>query len=733
MYTQCPECNLTFRVSAGVLKKAAGKVRCGGCGATFNALMYLSESRPGEQPGLVSPGAPPELEAEPLADPDATPPPTAVSPEQNRELLESLKRLDESDVRIEDTGIEWRILSEDGNEDIDEVLDADATPIDEDLSGDSSGTRLDASDVFDEAASEMRFDDNTGLPDDFDHDAPAPARATEPDPEPVLSHTDTHIDIAFGDAEEWESLLDELAGEQEALTAAEPVPDEPQASEAVYPEDAPADPPASAGDVGPGDDLENELAEMDALLADAVPGAANEIETALEETERELKDSTIEEDLMAAAFESERLRLEVEEAREAAEAELELPADQNDAQGVPLGDDLEIALDPDDSIALDLDALSEDDEGIAAAFKAANEDSGEHAVDEDLSDAEAEALDELEELEELDEPEGLEELDEPEEVILEEPAALDVPEPTEEEETINRMIDEELLAVAHTDDTGQLSTIKLDEDESAEPPEAAEADTSEDEENEQTGSAVAFDIPEELANIDGGETIVMEGESIVDGSEIELHDTVARQAAEKTDAEIAELREALQKQAEAETESSDTWLDPRRMRVAVIALAVLLVVQGLHFSRTALATMPGIGDAIKPIYSAIGMPITPSWDITGWQVEASDAKGGPGVDGEDEAITIVSRVRNRSSQPLPHPLMSVSLVDRYVEPVGNRVFEPADYLLEGVQPQAFVAPGQTFNASMTIRSSNPDIYSYQLSLCYRQANSRLRCAIGAFE
>ena len=43
MYTQCPDCNTAFRVTAEVLKQAAGKVRCGSCKHAFNALEYLSE------------------------------------------------------------------------------------------------------------------------------------------------------------------------------------------------------------------------------------------------------------------------------------------------------------------------------------------------------------------------------------------------------------------------------------------------------------------------------------------------------------------------------------------------------------------------------------------------------------------------------------------------------------------------------------------------------------------
>ena len=59
MYTQCPDCSLIFRVTADVLKQAAGMVRCGGCSNTFNALEYLSESQPGTEPRGAPPGAPP--------------------------------------------------------------------------------------------------------------------------------------------------------------------------------------------------------------------------------------------------------------------------------------------------------------------------------------------------------------------------------------------------------------------------------------------------------------------------------------------------------------------------------------------------------------------------------------------------------------------------------------------------------------------------------------------------
>ncbi len=43
MYTQCPECETTFKLGADDLRRAKGKVRCGDCNAVFNALDYLAE------------------------------------------------------------------------------------------------------------------------------------------------------------------------------------------------------------------------------------------------------------------------------------------------------------------------------------------------------------------------------------------------------------------------------------------------------------------------------------------------------------------------------------------------------------------------------------------------------------------------------------------------------------------------------------------------------------------
>jgi predicted Zn finger-like uncharacterized protein len=46
MYSQCPDCQTRFRVSAEALRIARGTVRCGRCGSAFDALERLSDSIP---------------------------------------------------------------------------------------------------------------------------------------------------------------------------------------------------------------------------------------------------------------------------------------------------------------------------------------------------------------------------------------------------------------------------------------------------------------------------------------------------------------------------------------------------------------------------------------------------------------------------------------------------------------------------------------------------------------
>jgi predicted Zn finger-like uncharacterized protein len=88
LFTRCPECETTFRVTDETLKKANGQVRCGRCASVFNAYAELHDPSaknfepeapktraPGEEPGAPPP---PALAAPPATPEAATPAPSKL-------------------------------------------------------------------------------------------------------------------------------------------------------------------------------------------------------------------------------------------------------------------------------------------------------------------------------------------------------------------------------------------------------------------------------------------------------------------------------------------------------------------------------------------------------------------------------------------------------------------------------------------------------------------------------
>jgi len=63
VYTRCPACQAAYELHASLVAQAAGVVRCGNCGKTFNSLSELFEQRPdeGAEP-LRGSGMPPMLD-----------------------------------------------------------------------------------------------------------------------------------------------------------------------------------------------------------------------------------------------------------------------------------------------------------------------------------------------------------------------------------------------------------------------------------------------------------------------------------------------------------------------------------------------------------------------------------------------------------------------------------------------------------------------------------------------
>jgi len=271
-------------------------------------------------------------------------------------------------------------------------------------------------------ADEMRFDDNTPLPDDFDLDVESPQISTQVPLSSVPSHADddresAQADLAFGDPGEWEDLLGEVEESEAGSSTDEPEVDRWADLEAEEEEknariesevknDA-AEPPEAAAV-----ETTEKPPDMDtqfAIQAEAMGIDLSGIHEAGDEDE-EASDTSIEEDLIAAAFESETAEKQQEESiSEEVEDELDIPEMTKEEMTLNMMIDQEL-----------LNVAVKDEDGVASTMikrQLSAKDIEEVVVDENTDEEPAEepAEEPVEEPDEEPNEEPVEEPDEPEE------------------------------------------------------------------------------------------------------------------------------------------------------------------------------------------------------------------------------------------------------------------------------------------------------------------------------
>ena len=733
MYTQCPDCSTAFRVTAAVLKQAAGKVRCGGCGNAFNALEFLSETMP-EQAATGEPDSPvPELTAE--SNQSGNGGSISISAEQNAELMKTLDELEGPDIRIEDTGVEWRVLDEDELSDtaVDELLDESPTPVDQFLT--KTPSAVEAGEIFEESANafaqtpvdELRFDDNTPLPDDFDlddessylpespeQDQSALEASGDAEAELLDDSEDTEVDIDLGEPEEWADIL----GEFDELSESDPAAlDAGQAAVEDADEPLDVDTQFALQAEAMGIDLSGihqaPAHEPNDAAAQSVDDEDQEPDDELDErVELEPGDEPGEE---AELDRDDKLDEEVElDHGDEPDEEVELDLDDEPDEEV----ELDLDDEPDEEVELEVDEEPGEEAEPALDMEAEDEATEGHAVDEEADEEKvplefgtiSAAMAELEEQSNVFDEDFFDDAHELELELDDEVGDQDesdlaagretdfvIPPQSEEEQTLNLLIDEDLLSLAVEDDDGFASTIVVAE---------------EDLDSMDTGERERLSMEPHVSS--DFESIVLEGEFVHSAL-----DTEKREADKAAAAEFAERAQAA-RDAEAATPASGRSVG---MTAAIVALTVLILGQAMHQSREALATIPAVNSVLGPVYRAIGKPLSPAWDVTGWTFEATQPK----PDENNEQLTVLSRIGNRSDDPLPYPLINVALIDRFEETIGSHTLDAVDYLADDLDPGALVQPGDTFTAVISIPSPAENATGYKLKVCYRLSAGRLRC------
>jgi len=651
MFTQCPDCQTTFRVSAAVLQQADGRVRCGGCSNAFNALEHLLNDD-----GSAATSA------------DST-------SDQNKQLLETLEKLAGPEVLIEDTGVEWRVLEQpEGGDESDPdatgslrfVLEGDdenekpamlsrQDDVPRPVSDTQESLDLPETDPPKQGPGERRYDDDTILPDDFGEEddldelpflqkPEAPKRragdrdAIQETPE----FDDAQVDLALGDPDEWEELLDEVANEDESEVSIE----------------------ASAEQDDSAADVENPVAE---------------------EPPEEDMPSDIDTQFLLQAEE----------------------------MGLDTGSHQIIEED--------------DDEDIDAFLASASEEVEEDDLDEtDIGDPDAEIDDE--EKEDL----SIEEARPPEEDADDRGEEAD--EKTDQPDLESTGEFEAKIAEAEKALAGEEDEDAADDKEADEPVEleleGAQADSSSADDEDAFASAIRggkdvsklFDEGSHLV-----ETIIMEGDVVGDAIEAQREQAAQASGTFENPGPLEDTYSLSRGKLRGGRRASDPA--SYTVMASVVVLILLLIGQIVHQSRQTLATYGAFNHTIGSIYRVMGKPVTPEWDVRGWQFEATSNS----VDEEADLLTIYSRIANKSGQPLPYPLVHISLTDRWEDIIGSRVLEPNEYLAGDLDPRKPVPTGENFTAVITIESPSAEATGFKLTVCYRVRQGRVRCATQDFK
>lgn len=156
-------------------------------------------------------------------------------------------------------------------------------------------------------------------------------------------------------------------------------------------------------------------------------------------------------------------------------------------------------------------------------------------------------------------------------------------------------------------------------------------------------------------------------------------------------------------------------------------LLLILGLQAIHYWRNDIALRNDwIGQGLTRTYAALGLPLTPNWDLHGYDVrQLGAATNGSG----DNAIRVRIRLTNRAVRPQPYPVLRLSLYDRYGKKVAARDLQPRDYLPKE-QASGMMRIALQVDSEVAVMDPGPNASSFELDVCMPGPRG-LRCASDA--
>jgi predicted Zn finger-like uncharacterized protein len=193
----------------------------------------------------------------------------------------------------------------------------------------------------------------------------------------------------------------------------------------------------------------------------------------------------------------------------------------------------------------------------------------------------------------------------------------------------------------------------------------------------------------------------------------------ATQPGVEEDADIAPARAPL-----AAAGERLAALPPSVWRIGVALGALLLLVQIINHYRDDLATSPRFYQPLTRLYTALGVRLTPHWDLHGYDVRQLGAAVGPG----GAVMTVRASIKNATQQPQPLPLLRVTLQDRFGNRIAARDVPPRSYLPRSIPDASFLGAGQRIDAEMGFVDPGANAVGFEIDACLPASGGGIACA-----
>jgi hypothetical protein len=129
---------------------------------------------------------------------------------------------------------------------------------------------------------------------------------------------------------------------------------------------------------------------------------------------------------------------------------------------------------------------------------------------------------------------------------------------------------------------------------------------------------------------------------------------------------------------------------------------------------------------VQSAYAAVGVAVTPNWDVHQYEILDWVASAEPNTRGLG-SLKITARIQNRGPLRQPFPSVQLQLKDRWEDAVGRRTFAPAEYLPRNAALGRLMAPGETARAELEVIDPGPDAYGFELDVCVEVQPNELSC------